>query len=205
MKEKWKFLWYTLIHPVDGFYEIRHHRKGSLLLALLLVLLFAISFSINRQYASFVVSDIPQAKINSPMEISLILGLYLLFCTANWSVICLTEGSGCFTDILTTTGYSMLPMVLLLIPATILSGAIVQNEEEFYFLLIGFSVLWSFVMLLIGLMQTHEYTLGKTLLSVVFTVIAMLIILFLMLLFFSLMEQVWSFFVSIYNELMLYT
>jgi hypothetical protein len=37
-KEKWKFLFYTVSHPADGYYEIRHRNRGSVPIAILLVI-----------------------------------------------------------------------------------------------------------------------------------------------------------------------
>ena len=53
-KKKVKYAFYTLGHPSDGFYEIRHRGRGSVGLSILFVFLFAVCFSANRQYAGFV-------------------------------------------------------------------------------------------------------------------------------------------------------
>lgn len=203
MKETLKFAFYTMLHPMDGFYEIRHRERGSLKLAVILVFLFGISFSVNRQYASFVVNDINPMTINSLTEVLVVMALYLLFCIANWSVTCLTEGEGRFKDILIVVGYSMLPMVVTFIPATIFSKGIVQNEEGFYYMLLALSIIWFFILALIGIKTIHNFTLGKTLISLVFVFLSMLVILFLAMLLVSLIGQVCSFFKSIYTEIML--
>ena len=36
-KEKWQQLFYTVSHPSDGFYWIRHGEKGSVAIAILMV------------------------------------------------------------------------------------------------------------------------------------------------------------------------
>lgn len=202
-KEKLKFAFYTLGHPSDGFYEIRHRDRGSVLLAILFVFLFGFSYSFNRQYAGFVVNDINPMSINSPVEIQGVLGLFILFCVGNWSVTCLMEGEGRLKDIIIATGYSMLPMVLVYIPMTLFSHMIAQNEEAFYFLILTVSMIYFVLMTLIGIMTVHNYTLGKTLVTIALTFVAMFIIIFLGLLLSSLMGQIIAFFKSIYNEIML--
>ena len=52
-----------------------------------------------------------------------------------------------------------------------------------------------------GIMQVHNYTLGKTLITLFLTFVAVLIIIFLALLLFNLVSQVITFFKSIYLEL----
>ena len=51
-KEKIKYVFYTVSHPVDGYYWIRHIDKGSVPIAIILVVLFSLSFSFNRIFAS---------------------------------------------------------------------------------------------------------------------------------------------------------
>lgn len=203
LKEKIKYAFYTIGHPMDAFYEIRHRGRGSVSLALVFVLLFGICFSANRQYAGFVVNFVNPMSINSFAEILSVLVLFTLFCVGNWSITCLLNGEGRFKDIVTVTGYAMLPMILTFIPSIILSRFVVADEEAFYYILMGLGIAWFVILVLVGIMTVHNYTLGKTLLTMIFTFVAMLIIIFLAMLLYSLLSQVVSFFISIYNELML--
>lgn len=200
-KAKIKYAFYTLSHPIDGFYEIRHFEKGSLLLALLLVIAASLSYSLNRQYASFIVNDTNPLDVNSLIDLFAVLSLFLLFCAGNWSITTLMEGEGRFRDILIATGYSITPVILIFFPATLLSHLIAANEEAFYFLLIGFSVVWSLLLIFVSNMTIHNYTLLKAVATMLCTAISMLIILFLLFLLFSLMQQIYGFFNSLYMEI----
>lgn len=200
-KEKAKFAFYTLSHPFDGFYEIRHFGKGSSILAFLFLFLGSVSYSLNRQYASFIVNDTNPLNINSVIDLLAILFIFLLFCIGNWSITTLMEGEGRFEDIIVSTGYSILPIILLFLPATLFSHFIAADEEAFYFLLIGVAIAWTLLLIFIGNMTVHNYTLSKAFVTILFTIVAMLIILFLFLLLFSLMQQIYSFFKSLYTEI----
>lgn len=200
-KDRWKYLFYTVNHPSDGFYWIRHQDKGSVAIAVLLVILYAVSFSMNRIYASFVVNDIEPRTVNSIAELAGVLLLYLVLCVGNWSITCLMEGEGRFKDILIAIGYSMLPMIVTTVLATLISQAVAENEEAFYTILMGLGTAYSVIMMLIGIMQIHNYTLGKTLVTLFLTVISMLLIIFLALLVVNFITQVYQFFRGIYTEL----
>lgn len=204
-KEKLLYPFYVLKHPLDGFYEIRHRGKGSVIVALLLLFLFSISFSMNRQFAGFVVNNINPRSIDSFMELISLSLLFFLFCTANWSITCLMEGEGRYKDIVTVTGFSMLPMVLTYIPITLISRFIAEKEEAFYYLAMNISTIYFVVLLLIGIMTIHNFTLGKTLFTLLLTVLAMLMIIFMVLLLYSLADQVIGFIKSIYTELIFRT
>ena len=60
-KEKWSYLLYTMNHPIDGFYWIRHRDRGSVPIAVIMVILFSLSFSLNRINANFIVKEVKDA------------------------------------------------------------------------------------------------------------------------------------------------
>ncbi len=200
-KDKWKYAFYTVSHPADGYYEIRHRERGSVLVALALVILFSFSFSINRTATSFIVNDVDPLEVNALTELFAVLLLYGLFCVGNWSITCLMEGEGRLKDIAIAIGYAMTPMIVCLNIGTIVSQFVAQNEEAFYYMIVAIGVAYGLFMMLIGIMQVHNYTLGKTMVTIFLTFIAMFIIIFIVLLFADLINQVYSFFHSIYQEL----
>jgi len=204
-KEKLLYPFYVISHPFDGFYEVRHRGKGSVAVALLLVFLFGISFSLNRRYASFVVNLLNPRGIDIRSEVIGVFLAVLIFAIANWSITCLMEGEGRFVDILTVIGYSMLPMVLTYIPATIFSKFIAADEESFYYLLLNISVIFFVILLLIGIMIIHNFSFGKTIVTLALTFVALVLIIFVIMLIFSLVDQVIQFFKSAYTELILRT
>ena len=199
--EKWKSAFYTVNHPADGYYEIRHRERGSVAIAIVLVILFSFSFSMNRILASFIVNDVDPLDVNALTELIAVLLLYFLFCVGNWSITCLMEGEGRLKDISIAVGYAMIPMIVCMNLGTVVSQFVAQNEEAFYFMIIGIGIAYGLFMMLIGIMEIHNYTLGKTLVTIFLTFIAMFIIIFVTLLFVDLINQVYSFFYSIYQEL----
>ncbi|HCA30835.1 MAG TPA: hypothetical protein DEP23_15415 [Ruminococcaceae bacterium] len=62
-------------------------------------------------------------------------------------------------------------------------------------------ILWSLTMLLSGIMIFHEYELGKTILSLIITLIGMLLIIFLVFLLYSLFQQLTSTIMTLMNEI----
>lgn len=204
-KEKWKTLFYTASHPADGYYWIRHEDTGSVWIAVLLVVLFSLSFSMNRMYASFVVSDVNPRSVASFQELAGVLTLYIMLCVGNWSVTCLMDGEGRFKDILIAVGYAMLPMIFTFNIATVVSQIIAENEEGFYTIILIIGIAYTGMMMLTGIMQVHNYTLGKTLLTLFLTLIAVFIIIFLVLLILNFITQIVTFIQSIYYELIFRT
>ena len=201
-KAKVKYMFYTLTHPMDGFYEIRHRERGSVPLAVLSVALFSLVYSMNKMLASFIVNDTNPRSVDSLDNLGGILLLYLLFCVGNWSITCLLNGEGRLKDIATALGYSLVPMTICYAVATVVSQLLAQNEEGFYTIIITLGTAWTVLLAMAGIMIVHNYSLAKTLLTLVLTVIAMLIIVFIVMMLSDLVNQVYGFIYSIYTEIL---
>ncbi|MCR5154892.1 MAG: YIP1 family protein [Lachnospiraceae bacterium] len=203
--EKWKYVFYTLSHPMDGYYWIRHADKGSVPIAIILVVLFSFSFTTNELLASFVVNDTDPRGVNSLYELAGVLALYLLICVGNWSVTCLMGGEGRLKDIAIAIGYATVPVTFGFIVSTIISAAVADDEQAFYGIILGVCIAYGLILMMIGIMQVHNYTLGKTLLTLILTFLAMLIIIFVLLLLSNLVGKVYNFIHSVYLELVFRT
>ncbi len=199
--EKWKYAFYTVSHPMDGYYEIRHRDRGSVAVAIALVVLFSFSFSINRMSAGFIVNDVDPLEVNAATELAAVLLLYFLMCVSNWSITCLMEGEGRLKDIAIAIGYALIPMILCLNVGTLFSQFVSLDEAGFYWILVALGVAYGLILMLMGIMVVHNYTLAKTLATIFLTFVAMLIIIFVTLLFVDLINQLYSFVYSIYQEL----
>lgn len=204
-KEKWSYLWYTITHPMDGYYWIRHADRGSVPIAILMVIFFSIGFTVNRLLSSFVVNDIDPRGVDSLYELIGVLVFYLLLCVSNWSVTCLMNGEGRMKDIAVAVGYGMAPIAAMFYVATIVSQFIADDEQAFYGILLGVGIAYGVIMILIGIMQVHNYTLGKTLITLLLTFVAMLIIIFIVLLISNMLGMVVTFFKSVYTEIIFRT
>lgn len=200
-KDKWKFLFYTVSHPVDGYYWIRHLDRGSVPIAIMLVVLFSFSFSFNRLFSSFVVNKLDPRTVDSLKELGGALLLYVLLCVSNWSVTCLMQGEGRLKDIAIAIGYAMVPLIVSFNLATLVSLYIADGEEAFYYLIMAVGIAYGLIMMLLGIMQVHNYSLAKTLVTLFLTLVAAFIIIFIGLLLADLINQIYNFFYSIYIEI----
>jgi len=200
-KDKWKYMLYTVTHPMDGYYWIRHADKGSVPLAVLMVMVFGAMFTANRLLSSFVVNDIDPRNVDSLYEMIGVLVFFLLMCVSNWSITCLMGGEGRMKDITIAVGYGTIPISVCLFLGTLVSQVVADEEQAFYGILIGVGIAYGLIMILIGIMQVHNYSLGKTLITIFLTFVAMLIIIFVVLLLSNMISLVFNFFRSIYTEI----
>jgi len=199
--DRYKLMFYILRHPFDGFYMMKFEKKGTLWLALLNFLLLWISVSFNNQYASALVDQRYPLAMNSLYDGTSLFGILILWTAANWSVTSLANGEGKFKEIIMAICYSFTPIILTFIPATLLSNVMTEGETTFYFLIINAGIVWFILLAYVGMVTVHNYTALKALATLFLTVIAMLIIVFLIGLLFALWQQMITFAMGIYREL----
>lgn len=200
--DKWKYMLFTVSHPSDGYYWIRHDEsKGSVLIAVLLTMIFAFTYSANRLLASFVVNDVDPRGVNSLFELIGVMTFYILICVSNWSITCLMNGEGRLKDIVIAIGYGTFPITVMMFIATIVSFVVADDEQAFYGIILGAGIAYGLIMMFVGIMQVHNYSLEKTLITLFLTFVAMFIIIFLIMLLGNLLGMVFNFFRSVYTEI----
>lgn len=110
------------------------------------------------------------------------------------------EGEGKLKDIYIATAYALVPYIVSTIISVILSNFITAEESSFYYLIQAIGLIWSAFLLLVGFMTLHQFSFGKTIATVIITAAAMIVILFLFLMFLTLLQQMINFVLLIYQE-----
>ncbi|OXS55595.1 hypothetical protein B1A99_23030 [Cohnella sp. CIP 111063] len=192
---------HTMLHPFNGFWELKFERKGRVSIAVAIMLLFVLLTIVKRQFSGFVVNFNNPAELNSLDELKFIVLPLLLWCVANWSLTTLMDGVGKFKDIVTATGYSLIPFVILYVPQVLYSNVITADESAFYYLLDTVAYLWFVWLLFVGTMTIHQYSAGKTIATMLLTLVVIGIILFIGVLLFSMVQQMVSFAESLIREI----
>ncbi|OXS61332.1 hypothetical protein B1A99_06885 [Cohnella sp. CIP 111063] len=192
---------YTLFRPFSGFWELKYEGKGRVKIALFIVLALIVTMILKRQYAGFVVNFNKPDELNSMDELIYIVMPFLLFCVSNWSLTTLMDGEGKFREIVMTVGYAMLPLVLVYAPQIAFSNMITLDEAPFYYLIETIAAIWFLWLLFVGLMTVHQYSIFKTALTLLLTLVVMAFVVFLGILIFSLLQQMTAFIISVATEI----
>lgn len=191
---------YLIFHPFNGFWDIKHEKRGSLATASLFLTVFVVFQLLASRLTGVLFNSNDVNRLNMFKEIAVILAVFFLWCIANWCLTTVMNGEGSFRDIVIMTAYSLVPMILFSLPLIALSNFLSLREAAFYTFFTVLAQLWSGFLLLIGTMTTHQYTMARTLLTVLLTILGMCIIAFIALLFFNLIQQMAGFFLNLYNE-----
>ena len=196
---------YIITNPVDGFYSMKFENKGTVKMALFNFLLLCIAYAFTAQYTSIIVIQRHPLGLHTLYESGVILLALVLFCVANWSVTSLTNGEGRFKDIIMAVCYSFTPLIITTVVATIVSRFLAQEETGFYFMILSVGLFYFVLLVFLGLLTVHNYTVVRAILTIGLTFISILIIIFLITLLFTLWQQLMHFISSVYTELIFRT
>ncbi|OUM95891.1 MAG: hypothetical protein A9Z00_05830 [Thermobacillus sp. ZCTH02-B1] len=201
MRHEWKFPFHILFHPFDGFWDLKYENRGRMRVAMVILLLLVVATSLMKQFSGFLVNYYDPRYLNTLDDLMFTVLPFFLFCVANWSVTTLMEGEGKFREIVIATAYALLPMILINIPLTFISRFLTNEETAFYWMLNSFGALWFLWLLFVGNMTIHQYTVTKAVVTLLLTVAAMGIIVFLGALALVICMDMYWFVYDIYREL----
>lgn len=201
LKELVKYPFYVSIHPFKGFWDVKYEDKSRINIALVILLLLAIINTLRRQFGGFIINTANPNELNSINELIFIILPFFLFCVSNWATTTLMDGEGKFEEIITVTAYALLPLVIVYTVSIPISNFITLEEAPLYYLVESAAFIWFIGLLFVGIMTVHNYTVSKTVATFIITLVVMGVILFLGLLFFSLIQQIVTFGTTIYKEL----
>ncbi|MFP4660888.1 MAG: YIP1 family protein [Halanaerobiales bacterium] len=194
---------HLVFHPFDGFWDLKHEKRGSVTASIIILILVCFTYVFMRQYTGFVFNPFDPTRLNIITEFISVIIPFMLWCIVNWSLTTLVEGKGTFRDIFMTSSYALTPIILLNIPLTIFSNFITLEEGAFYYVLTVVALVWAAYLLFFGIMVTHRFEMKKNFFTILITIAGMVFIIFLSVLFFNLVEQVYTFVSEIYHEIVL--
>lgn len=191
-----------LIHPIDTCNDIKYEGRGSLGLANIIAFLY-FAFSVIRSVSfGFIFNQSYGQAFNVwPVFIQSI-GLLLLWVISSWSLSTLLDGEGKFKEIWITSCYSMMPVVLITIPLVVLSNFLLVEETYFITLFEYAMTLWSLILMFASTMVVQQYSVSKTILIMLLSALGIFSIVFLVIMFFSLFQQLYIFIDSVSKEML---
>ena len=182
---------------------MKYEKRGSMKVAFIIMLAYIFTQILDWSFSGFLVNNMELENINILWIGATFILPFLLFSISNWCVTSLMQGEGSYKDICMATAYALIPIIVIHLPLIPISNFITLEEAAFYWFFYSFAIFWFVVMVVLGNMIVHQFTIGKTLGTLILTIIVMGIIVFIILLLFSLAQQIYVFFFTIYEEVRL--
>ena len=192
---------YILAHPLKGFEEFKRYKKGKLSVSFVFIVIAILLNILKFQYDGFLVNDNSIKDLNSIEQIAYVAGAIIIITVSNWSVTTLFDGKGNMKEIFMMISYCLYPFIWSTGISIILSNILTEDEMAIYTLVMGLGVALMCYMFFFGIISIHEYGLVQCLLTILFTVVAALVIIFACLLFFDLFQRVYGFAYTLYQEI----
>ncbi|MBR2338000.1 MAG: YIP1 family protein [Clostridia bacterium] len=203
LETKYMFPVYTCMHPSDGFEQFKTRKIYSMRMSALFVVLWFFLSTMAFFYTGYSFNKNRAMDYQFLTTLFMTVGLFVLFVVANWSVCTLMNGKGSLKEITATCAYALVPYLISILIRVLLSNVLTVEESAFLTLINLIGLLWSLLILFIGLQSIHQYSFWGTIGSVLLTLLGMAIICFLLVLFYTLVQQAINFIRSIGMELSL--
>ena len=208
-KEKWnkyfdslKFALYCITHPLDGFWDLTHEKRGTYAAANTILIITLLVRVFKLQFTSFIFNKVYWEELNIFLYLASVLFPLALFVVGNWALTTLFDGKGRLGQVYMASCYALTPYPLIQIPLIIFSNGVTVDEAEFYTVVSGISLVWAALLIIAAMGQIHEYSMAKNILFMVASLFAMMVMIFILLLFFSMITQGIAYFISLGRELL---
>ncbi|MBE6768201.1 MAG: hypothetical protein E7549_04735 [Ruminococcaceae bacterium] len=193
--------WRAVFHPINGFWEIKREKRGSMRAAFVFLGLAVLAFIFQATGTAYLFNNVTIEEISLVQQACNVLIPVVLWVVASWCFTTLMSGEGSMKDIFIALCYGLIPLIVLLIPSTLISHIFSLDEQPFLTFFQSLAYLWMGLLVVFGSMVVQDYTFSKNLLTVILSVLGMAAIMFLVLLLFSLTGKLWGFIETIFQEI----
>ena len=198
--EEMLYAFHLVFHPFDGFWDLKHEKRGSVRAGTTILGINIIAFFYQAIGRGYIFN--PRENYSTVfIQVISVLVPVLLWVVANWCLTTLFDGEGSLKDIYIATCYSLAPLPLFVVASTILTNVSTVSEGTMVNLLITIGYVWVGILLFFGMSVTHDYSTGKNFITTLGTIVAMAVIMFIMILFSSLVIKMVTFIIAIFTEI----
>lgn len=200
LENRWMLPIYCLRHPVDGFEQFRNRNLAFMILASTIVLIWMVVSIVKSYLTAYIYNSIDVNSYNPLSTVLATVGLFLIFTVSNWCIASFIEGKGTFKYIFCMTAYSLIPYIIAELICIPLSYTLTVDEAIFIAIIKAIGLIWSAALIYLGTYTIHQFSAGKTFGSLILTALGMVVILFVLIMIYTLLEQAFGFVYSIYIE-----
>ncbi len=192
---------YTMIHPVNGFDQVKWERKGSIPFSFVILACFVLVNVFDQVLTGFAFNGYNPDQISVPSIFLICISGFLICYAANWAVSSLMFTEGEPHNIFIVLCYCLVPYIVCELLYITASNFTSQDLAAFLIAIRVIGIAWSGVILVVGMFYIHQMSFGKLMVNLLLSVVGVLAILLIILLIWNLVEQIYTFIVTIVNEM----
>ena len=194
------YIFHLIFHPFDGFWDLKHEQRGSVRAASTILGATILAVFYNSVGKGYLFN--PENKTSTIFVAILSVAVpVILWCVSNWCLTTLFDGEGSFKDIYIATCYALAPLPIFMVISTIMSNVMIATESTMVTLVTVIGFIWAIMLIFFGMLVTHDYSMGKNVITTIGTIVAMAVIMFIIILFASLLIKMVTFVIAITKEI----
>lgn len=201
LKEELCYGWYVILHPFDGFYELKRSKKGTMRGATIFLALAVLEDLFRQIGSGYVVTGSDLIRVSVVDAVMSVGALVLLWTLANWGLTTLMDGKGKLRDIYIASCYALIPIIIIGFPTVILTNFCSLNDLTFINFFNNAAYVWTLFLIFFGALVINEYSLLKNIITTMFSVVGMACIAFVSILTGNLFVSLFGFVKTIVNEI----
>ncbi|GHU05238.1 hypothetical protein FACS1894147_11200 [Spirochaetia bacterium] len=194
------FSFHNIKNPADTAYGIKRENRGSWLSSLVLIVVFYALFVVEKYFSGFLfktVSDGYYDLAGDALTISAVFALGIISC---YLVCTITEGVASFKNLFIGIVFAFAPLFFLKPLVIIMTNVLTQSEAFFVTFVSVVSYAWTAVLVFAAVMFLNDYSVWKTVKTIILTIFTALIISLLLFVLYMLITQMIDFISSVIGE-----
>ncbi len=194
------YAFYVIFHPFDGFWDIKHENRGTVRGGLTILGINILAFYYQNIGRSYLANPTEQY---SPFfaQVAAVTVPVILWAVANWCLTTLFDGEAKFKHVFVSSCYALAPLPVFVVAGTIITNLSNTVGDSIVTLVTTIGYVWVAFLLFFGTLVIQDYSLGKNVVTTIGTIMSMAIIMFVVILFASLVGDMVGFVSGLVTEL----
>ena len=191
---------YYMKKPVDGAYGIASEGRANWIVSTFLLLVFMAEYIVNKYTCGFLMKNVLEGRYEILSDVGLVLIAMFALTACTYLVCTINDGEGTVKKIYTSFCYSLMPYIVLMPIAYLLSHVLTFNEVFLIKMLQIVIFGWVAVLAVLGLKEVNNFKTSETAKVIFLTAFTALILALLVFIIYVLWAQVFEFVTAIFGE-----
>ena len=165
-----------------------------------MLVVYFIATVCSEIYTGFMYNIMDKSNYSSGFSLIRTFGIVLLWTVVNWGLTTLFQGKGNMKQVYIVTCYALIPQIISAILTTVLSNVLVPEESLVITAISVVCLALTAIMLCVGIMTVHEFGFFKFIVMTIVIILGMLVCVFVIMMIFVLIQQLFTFIGTIYKE-----
>jgi len=192
-----------ITNPADACYEVKFKKRVSFGTAVFVLGILFVLYILGIVLTGFIFNGVILEETILVNDALAIVAPIVIFVVANYLMSSLMEGEGTFKATFINSIGALMPIFVIYPFVILISNFLTYNESFLVTMGIAVMIGWSGILVFFNIKETHNYSVGQTIVNLLLTILMMVIIIVVLILVYLMVLQVSSFISDIIKEVIL--